>query len=116
MQVSGLDALTLERVVLEGEVLDIAPLSFWGGVDSATGQIIDGRHPQVGVSLTGKIVRMSRSRGSSSSSSVLAECIRLGTAPAAIVLQQPDPIILVGALVAAELYGANMPVLLAQLQ
>jgi hypothetical protein len=113
MRVSGLNAITLEPQELEGEVLDIAPLSFWGGVDPATGKIIDARHPQMGESLAGKIVRMSRSRGSSSSSSVLAECIRLGSAPKALVLEQPDPIILVGAMVAEELYGIRMPVLIA---
>jgi predicted aconitase with swiveling domain len=42
---------------------------------------------------------------------VLAESIRLGTAPAAIVLAEPDPIIVMGALVARELYEIAMPVL-----
>jgi hypothetical protein len=112
MKVSGLNAITLEPLELEGEVVEIAPLSFWGGVDPATGKIIDRHHPQVGLLLRGKIVVMSRTRGSSSSSSVLAECIRLGTAPAAIILDEPDPIIVVGAMVAAELYGKQMPVLL----
>ena len=49
-------------------------------------------------------------RGSSSSASVLAEAIRVGTAPAAIVLAEPDDIILLGALVAEELYGIACPI------
>jgi uncharacterized protein len=53
---------------------------------------------------------MPSARGSSSSSSVLAECIRLGTAPAAILLERPDPIVLIGVLVALELYGLQMAV------
>jgi len=49
-------------------------------------------------------------RGSSSSSTVLAEAIRLGTAPAAIVLLEPDPILALGAIVAKELYGRALPI------
>jgi predicted aconitase with swiveling domain len=48
---------------------------------------------------------MRSGRGSSSSSTVLAEAIRLGTGPAAIVLAEPDPILAVGAMVAETLYG-----------
>jgi predicted aconitase with swiveling domain len=53
---------------------------------------------------------MTAGRGSSSSSSVLAEAIRIRTAPAAIVMLEPDPIVALGALVAAELYAISMPV------
>ena len=82
-----------------------------GGGVSADGTIIDRHHPQCGVSLTGRVVVMTAGRGSSSSSSVLAEQIRAGTAPAAIVLAEPDTILLLGAVVAAELYGRCLPVL-----
>jgi hypothetical protein len=41
---------------------------------------------------------------------VLAEAIRAGTAPAAIVLLEPDPIVALGAIVARELYGTAVPV------
>lgn len=87
-----------------------APLSFWGGMDPATGTVTDGRHPQAGQVVTGRVVVMPMGRGSSSSSSVLAEAVRAGTAPAAIVLLRPDPIIALGAVVAAELYGGTPPV------
>ncbi|HEY8167326.1 MAG TPA: DUF126 domain-containing protein, partial [Candidatus Limnocylindrales bacterium] len=85
------------------------PLSFWGGVDPETGAIIDSRHPQTG-SLAGRILVMPSGRGSSSSSSVLAECLRNGTGPAAILLLEPDEIIIVGALVVEMLGGRQMPV------
>lgn len=84
-------------------VLD-EPLSFWGGVDPASGMIVDRAHPQAGSTITGHIMVMPAGRGSSSSSSVLAECIRAGTGPAGIVLGEADPILALGALVAAELY------------
>ena len=90
-----------------------APLSFWGGVDALTGRIIEARHPQHGATVTGRVVMLPASRGSSSSSSVLAEAIRLRTAPAAIVLGEPDLILPLGALVAAELYGMVCPVVVA---
>jgi predicted aconitase with swiveling domain len=90
-------------------VLD-EPLSFWGGVDPASGRIIDRHHPQHGRSVAGRILVMPSGRGSSSSSSVLAEAVRAGTGPAGIVLREPDGIVALGALVAAELYGSEVPV------
>jgi uncharacterized protein len=90
-------------------VLD-EPLSFWGGLDPATGSLIDTHHPQQGASVTGRVLVMPSGRGSSSSSYVLAEAIRAGTAPAAIVLREPDGIVALGSIVARELYGAPVPV------
>jgi len=86
------------------------PLSFWGGFDSASGKVIDRFHPQHGACLSGAILFMARGRGSSSGASVLAEAIRLGTAPAAIILLDRDAIIATGALVAQMLYGKDCPV------
>jgi uncharacterized protein len=101
--------------VASGEVLVLSePLSFWGGLDPVTGLVIDGHHPQVGASLTGRVLVMPGGRGSSSSSSVLAEAIRCGTAPAAIVLGEADAIVALGAIVAGELYGIEMPVVVAR--
>ena len=67
-----------------------APLSFWGGLDPATGRIIDQRHPQCGIVVTGQVLVMPGGRGSSSSSSILAEAIRAGTAPVGILLSEAD--------------------------
>jgi len=108
------DARTLVpgTAVAPALVLD-EPLSFWGGVDPETGDITDVRHPQHGASVTGRILVMPSGRGSSSSSSVLAESIRGGTAPAAIVLGEADPILALGAIVARELYGKATPVAVA---
>lgn len=106
------------RTLVAGEargralVLD-EPLSLWGGLDPATGRLIDVHHPQHGTRVTGRVLVMPAGRGSSSSSYVLAEAIRAGTAPAAIVLREPDRIVALGAIVARELYGASVPVVLA---
>jgi predicted aconitase with swiveling domain len=89
-----------------------APLSLWGGLDPATGRIIDPHHPRNGEVVAKRIVVMRSVRGSSSSASILAEAVRAGTAPAAFLLGEPDLILAVGSVVAAELYGRAVPVLL----
>ena len=86
------------------------PLSLWGGMDPATGVLIDAHHPQRGAVLAGRVVVMPSGRGSSSSASVLAEAVRAGTAPAGFVLAEPDLILSVGAAVAEELYGVVVPI------
>ena len=97
--------------VATGELLHLTePLSLWGGLDPETGLIIDRNHPQVGRSMTGAIVSMPHGRGSSSSSSVLAEALRMGTGPAGFVLEMPDSILVIGALVAHRLYGVVCPI------
>jgi predicted aconitase with swiveling domain len=98
----------------EAIVLD-QPLSLWGGLDAATGVVIEPRHPQRGASVTGRVLVMAEARGSSSSSSVLAEAARAGVAPAAILLGTPDLILAVGAAVADELYQVQIPILVLEM-
>jgi uncharacterized protein len=106
------------RILAEGMatgpalVLD-EPLSFWGGLDPATGEIVEAGHPQRGQVVTGRILVMPSGRGSSSSATILAEAVRAGTAPAGIVLGEPDDIVVIGALVAAELYGVQLAIVVA---
>ncbi len=88
-------------------------LSLWGGMDPATGEVIDAHHPQRGANVRGRVLVMPSGRGSSSSASVLAEAVRAGTAPTAIVLREPDLILSIGAAVAEELYGDRVPVIVA---
>ncbi len=85
-------------------------LSLWGGYEPKTGRIVDRSHPQFGESLAGKIVFMPHGRGSSSSSSVLAEAMRVGTAPAGLLLGEPDSILVIGSLVSRFLYGVECPI------
>ncbi|CAN5736026.1 DUF126 domain-containing protein [soil metagenome] len=104
------------RVLVDGRAVGVAlvlsePLSFWGGLDIRDGTIIDERHPQCGQSVQGRALVMPGGRGSSSSSSVLAEAIRGGTGPAAILLARPDEIVALGALVVSMLDGISCPVL-----
>jgi predicted aconitase with swiveling domain len=115
MTSSGPGAELRGRALLAGEaagsalVLE-APLSLWGGMDPRSGRISDHHHPQLGATMTGRVVVVPSGRGSSSSSSVLAEAIRLGTAPLAFLLAEPDEILVLGALVAEDLYGRTCPI------
>ena len=94
----------------EGEVLLLTePVSFWGGVDHL-GEIIDVHHAQHKAKMTNKILVMPSGRGSSSATAVLAELIRTGDGPLAIVMLQCDTILVIGALVSAEIYGISMPI------
>lgn len=105
-----LAGVTLHPGRSSGRVLRVEPLSFWGGTDLRTGVITDGRHAQKGMCISGRVLTMRSGRGSSSSS-VLAEQLRAGVGPAAIVMAQADPIVVTGALVAAELYGHELPII-----
>ena len=88
------------------------PLSMWGGLDPESGEIIDRRHPQSGEIVTGRVLVLPFGRGSSCSSAVLLEAVRLETAPAAVCLLEIDPILALGATVARELYDAGPPIVL----
>lgn len=108
---------TYSSGIAEGEVLRLSePLSFYGGINVESGEIIDHSHTDRGKNVAGKILLMPSGRGSSSSSSVLAEAIRMGTGPSAIVLERPDPIMTVGCLVARSLYDIGCPLVVAPLE
>ena len=95
----------------EGIVLALQePLSFSGGVDSRTGTITDRWHPQHGAIMAGRVLVLPAGRGSGSGSPVLAEALRLSMGPKAILLREPDGILVTGTLVARALYQTECPV------
>jgi uncharacterized protein len=106
------DATVLVPGQARGTAMALPPLSFWGGYDAKRGMIVDSTHAGHGLSLASRILVMPRARGSSSSSSVLAEALRNGTGPAGIVLMERDLIISIGAIVANELYASKVPVVM----
>lgn len=85
-----------------------APISFWGGVNPQTGLIADVRHPQHGVSISGRVLCLPGTIGSSSAAAVLLELVYAGLAPSAIILNEPDAILLLGLIVAREM-GHGVP-------
>jgi predicted aconitase with swiveling domain len=86
------------------------PLSFWGGISPQTGEVIDRRHERSGAIVTGKVFVFPTGKGSSTSSAVLTESIRAGAAPAAIINLRVDPILALGSIVADEMYGQTIPI------
>jgi predicted aconitase with swiveling domain len=85
------------------------PLSFWGGYDWKTGEIIDRRHPLSGSIAKGKILAIPFTRGSSTTTAVLLEAIRAGTAPNAIITTATDFFFALASVVADELYSNPLP-------
>jgi predicted aconitase with swiveling domain len=93
-----------------------APISLWGGVDPIAGTIADPRHPQFGASIAGVVLAIPSAIGSSSSSAIMLELLREGTAPVAIVMGRADAILALGVIVARELGYDTIPVLELPLQ
>ncbi|MBW6422468.1 DUF521 domain-containing protein [Rhizobium sp. XQZ8] len=85
-------------------------LSFWGGVDPATGIVIDTHHPLHGSSLKGSVLVIPSSRGSCSGSGVLMELMLNGHAPAALVFLENEEILTLGAIVAKRIFGLSLPI------
>jgi len=109
------------RALVAGRAEGIAlvsaqPLSFWGGLDPHTGEIIDRRHDRSGEIVTGRVFVFPRGKGSSTGSAIFLESIKAGTAPAAIINAAVDPILAVGPIVAEELYHRSVPVVVLQPQ
>ena len=111
-----MDKIATARSILagtaEGPILAThEPLSFWGGVDPATGRIIDIHHPLHGQSIKGVVLMMPSTRGSCSGSGVLLDLALNGMAPAALIFCQSEDVVTLGALIADKMFGHPLPVL-----
>ena len=87
------------------------PLSFWGGYDYHTGEIIDRRHPLSGQIAAGRVLCLPFTRGSSTTTAVLLEAIKAGTAPAAIITTGVDTFFALASIVADAMYGQPVPLI-----
>jgi predicted aconitase with swiveling domain len=112
-----MDNITIQgRPILAGSARGPAlvghePLSFWGGYDWKTGEIIDRRHPLSGSIAKGTILAIPSARGSSTTTAVLLEAIRAGTAPNAIITTATDVFFALASVVADELYQTPIPLI-----
>jgi len=77
-------------------MLSEAPISFLGGVDPATGNIVGGK----GESIRDHVFAFPRGKGSTVGSYVLLEMKRQGTLPAAIINSFAEPIVATGSVMA----------------
>jgi predicted aconitase with swiveling domain len=110
------DRVIRGRVVVAGQAGGEAlvthdALSFWGGYDFHTGEIIDRHHPLAGVRAGGRILAVPFSKGSSTTTAVLLEAVRAGTAPAAILTTGTDAFFALASIVADVMYGKSFPVI-----
>jgi hypothetical protein len=104
------------KVVVRGQAHGLAlvssePLSFWGGYDDHTGEITDRRHPLSGQNAAGRILALPFSRGSSTTTAILLEAVRAGTAPAAILTTGVDAFFALASIVADEMFASPLPVI-----
>ncbi len=98
--------------VAEGPVISTdTPLSFWGGLDPSSGEIIDRHHPLSKKNISGKIFVLPTGRGSCTGSGILLEAIYVKNAPAAILLKKADEIISLGSIVGDEFLNNSIPVI-----
>jgi len=75
------------------------PISFLGGVEASTGDIIDPHSPIRGQNVSGRVLAFPGGKGSTVGSYVLYALARRGRAPAAIVVEKADTIVTVGAVI-----------------
>ncbi|MHA2021058.1 MAG: aconitase X swivel domain-containing protein [Candidatus Thorarchaeota archaeon] len=86
------------------------PICFWGGLDPKTGIITERDHELKGQNVAGTVFVFPTGKGSSTTSAILLESVRCGTAPAAIVNLKTEPILVIGALIAEKLYDCAIPI------
>ena len=104
------------EVVIAGEasgraLVSSTSLSFWGGYDAETGEVIDRRHPLSGQIAAGRVLVVPSTRGSSTTAAVLLEAVRRRTAPVAVVNRGRDTFLALTSIVADEMYGRPIPIL-----
>jgi hypothetical protein len=92
------------RIILKGKAQEEAlatsqPISFYGGVDPNTGEIIEKGHELQGKSVKGKILVFPNGKGSTVGSYTLYRMKKNGTAPAGIINKECETVVAVGAII-----------------
>jgi len=80
-------------------VISELPISFLGDVDPETGEIIDKNNPLRGVSIVDKILVFPCGKGSTVGSYILYQLAKNRKAPAAIINEEAEAIVAVGAII-----------------
>jgi hypothetical protein len=84
----------------EGEALTTKqPISFYGGVEPNTGEVIEKGHELQGTSVKGKILVFPNGKGSTVGSYTLYRMKKNGAAPAGMVNRECETIVAVGAII-----------------
>ncbi len=92
-------ARTISKGEASGElIVSSQPLSFLGGVNPETGEIIDPNHELKGKFINDKILFIPGGKGSTVGSYVIFQMKKNGVAPKAIICLTAEPIIATGAI------------------
>jgi predicted aconitase with swiveling domain len=84
----------------EGEALTTSqPISFYGGIDPNTGEVIEKGHELQGKTVRDKILVFPNGKGSTVGSYTLYRMKKNGTAPAGIINKECETIVAVGAII-----------------
>ena len=92
------------RIISRGKTEEIAlatsqPISFYGGVDPNTGEVIEKGHELQGKSVKGKILVFPTGKGSTVGSYTLYRLKKNGVAPAGIINRECETVVAVGAII-----------------
>ena len=91
---------SISRGMGEGKALvSSEAISFFGGIDPKTGIVIDKKNPLFGRCVAGTVLVFPRGKGSTVGSFVMLQLKKNGVAPAAIINDEAEPIIAVGAII-----------------
>jgi len=105
--------LSATECLVDGEgsgLVSSERLSLGGSVDSGRGEEIDRHHPLGGESIAGRALVISQGQNSWASGAGLLEAIHARQAPALIVLNRADDIIVLEAIVAEEVLSLAVPI------
>ena len=84
----------------EGEALVTSqPISFYGGVDPTTGEVLEKGHELQGKSVKGKVLVFPTGKGSTVGSYTLYRLKKNGVAPAGMVNRECETVVAVGAII-----------------
>ena len=90
----------ISKGCVEGKALTTSQsISFYGGTDPTTGEIIEKGHELHGKSVAGKILVFPNGKGSTVGSYTLYRMKKNGTAPAGIVNKECETVVAVGAII-----------------
>lgn len=92
------------RIISKGKTQEEAlvtsqPISFYGGVDPNTGEVLEKGHELQGQSVKGKILVFPTGKGSTVGSYTLYRLKKNGVAPAGIINMECETVVAVGAII-----------------
>ena len=92
------------RIIYKGKaeaeaLVSSMPISFYGGVEPNTGEVIEKGHELQGQSIKGKVLVFPQGKGSTVGSYTLYRLKKNGVAPAAMINRETETIVAVGAII-----------------